>query len=431
MGNRATKTKKSSSLLTSPSLPPLPPSPPAPSLPPTPSLTSLPSSPPLPSSPSSPSSNDNLASISITERIGSDYKGTEKWKGIVKGSNNCYYCIPYNAEQILKIDPSNDKTTLVGKKHDGDLKWHNGFAHENFIYCIPYFANQFLRFNVITEKSELVGGSLGKGNQKWVSGALANDGCFYCFPYMHQRILKFNPSTGKTQFVSEPINHFKFSDTIKAKNGHLYSLPSNTGQVLKFNVTTEEFDFIGKTFAGQDLKWRGCVIGIDDNIYGVPHGEKRWLKIDITDDTTSFVSNDLSKYGECKYEGGVVGEDDNIYAIPSDANNVIKLNTTTQISSSIGNHYGGYGKWCGGVLHSNGYIYCAPCDNSKVLRIETNQIRGKGCKLIESNASLVEFNRYINTNEFENIYVTHRAFYDRIVSYRDKVIIETAKMALE
>ena len=424
MGNRATKMKTSSSLLTSPPSTSSPPS------------SSLPSSPPLASSPSSsssPSSNDNLISRSITERIGNNYEGTEKWKGIVKGSNNCYYCIPYNAEQILKIDPSNDKTTLVGKKHNGDWKWYNGFAHENFIYCIPYFANQFLKFNVITEKSELVGGNLGNGGykQKWVSGALANDGCFYCFPYMHNRILKFNPSSGTTQFVGEVIDHFKFSGTVKAKNGYLYGLPSNTGKVVKFNVTTLELDFIGDMYAGCDLKWKDCVIGIDDNIYGVPHSEKRWLKIDITDDTTSLVSNDLTKYGECKYEGGVVGEDDNIYAIPSDANNVIKLNTTTQISSLIGNHYDGYGNWCGGVLHTNGCIYCAPCDNNKVLKIETNHIRVKACKLIESNASLAEFNKYINSNEFENIYVTHKAFYDHIVSYRDKVIIETAKMALE
>merc|ERR1711957_9809 len=127
---------KKTSLKTSPKKPSLKTSPKKPSLKTSTKKPSVKSS--LPSS-SSPSSNDNLISRSITERIGNNYEGTEKWKGIVKGSNNCYYCIPYNAEQILKIDPSNDKTTLVGKTHNGDWKWYNGFAHENFIYCIPYF----------------------------------------------------------------------------------------------------------------------------------------------------------------------------------------------------------------------------------------------------------------------------------------------------
>ena len=44
----------------------------------------------------------------LTETIGSEYEGGDKWCGIVKGSDNCLYCLPSNAKQLLKIDPSND-----------------------------------------------------------------------------------------------------------------------------------------------------------------------------------------------------------------------------------------------------------------------------------------------------------------------------------
>ena len=51
----------------------------------------------------------------ITETIGNEYEGDNKWNGIVKGKDNCFYCLPHNATQILKIDPSNDETTLMGE----------------------------------------------------------------------------------------------------------------------------------------------------------------------------------------------------------------------------------------------------------------------------------------------------------------------------
>merc|ERR1712238_463070 len=143
------------------------------------------------------------------------------------------------------------------------------------------------------------------------------------------------------------------------------------------------------------------------------------------------VGDDLSKYGRVKYNGGVVGEDCNIYTIPADANKVAKFNTTTQKVSEVGKRYDGINMWGGGVLHSNGYIYYAPCNNNKVLKIKTNHIRDKGNNLLESNASLTEFNKYINRYEFEYIYVTYKAFYDRLVSYRNNLIVETAKLALD
>ena len=87
----------------------------------------------------------------ITEIIGNEYEGDSKWCGIVKGRDNCFYCLPSDADQILKIDPSNDETTLVGEEYDGSLKWCNGFAHGDFIYGIPYNNNIFLKHLLVRD----------------------------------------------------------------------------------------------------------------------------------------------------------------------------------------------------------------------------------------------------------------------------------------
>ena len=369
-----------------------------------------------------------------TETIGNEYdrynqcQSSLKWWGIVKGSNNCLYCIPFLANRILKIDPSNDEIKLVGENCDNG-GWRSGFARGDFIYCIPCYANRFLKFNIKTETSELVGDDLGNDQSKWRSGAVAEDGCFYCFPSCHTRILKFDPSNDTTSFVGEEIEgEFKFSATIKAKNG-LYGIPNCASRVTKFNFATQKVTFIGDKFEG-DWKWEGGLDGMDNNIYGVPHIQKKWLKIDTATETTSLVGNDLCEYGGDKYNGGVVGEDCNVYSVPYNANKVIKYNTTTQKSSEVGNRYDGDNKWSGGVLHPNGYIYCSPLHDKRVLKIKTNHIREEGIKLLQSNASLTGFMKYINTYNFEYIYVTHKALYNRLVAYRNKLIVESAMLAL-
>ena len=110
----------------------------------------------------------------------------------------------------------------------------------------------------------------------------------------------------------------------------------------------------------------GGVEWMDDNIYGVLYRHNKWFKIDIATEATLLVGDDSSKYRNYKYNGDVIGEDCNIYTIPADAKIVTKFNTATQKMSEVRYNYCGDYKWSGGVLHSNGYIYCAPFCNNKL-----------------------------------------------------------------
>ena len=98
----------------------------------------------------------------LTETIGNEYEGDMKWSGIIKGRDNCFYCLPYEAKHILKVDPSNDVITLVGEKISYWTKYQSGFANGDFVYGIPYDNCKFLKFNIKTKTSEFVGDDLGK-----------------------------------------------------------------------------------------------------------------------------------------------------------------------------------------------------------------------------------------------------------------------------
>ena len=55
------------------------------------------------------------------ELIGDKYENKRKWSGMVS-IGDCLYCIPCNAKQILKINPTTGHTSLVGEKHaEGEL----------------------------------------------------------------------------------------------------------------------------------------------------------------------------------------------------------------------------------------------------------------------------------------------------------------------
>ena len=43
-----------------------------------------------------------------------DFAGTYKWVGGVLAPNDCIYGIPYDATQVLKIDPATDTTSMFG-----------------------------------------------------------------------------------------------------------------------------------------------------------------------------------------------------------------------------------------------------------------------------------------------------------------------------
>ena len=116
--------------------------------------------------------------VVITKEITSGVK-------LLKVGAIAFYCLPSDAKQILKIDPSNDETTLVEEQYDDAEKLCNGFARDNFIYAIPSLTNKCFK-KIGT--SELVGDDFEDDSWKWMSGAVTDDGCLYCFPCDYNRI---------------------------------------------------------------------------------------------------------------------------------------------------------------------------------------------------------------------------------------------------
>jgi hypothetical protein len=136
---------------------------------------------------------------------------TNKWHGGVLSPQGMIYGIPYNSEQVLRIDPATETAVLVGDYLVSDVtadpattnKWGGGvLSLQGMIYGIPYKSEQVLRIDPATDTAVLVGSELGSATtHKWDGGVLSPQGMIYGIPYNSEQVLRIDPTTDTTSLV--------------------------------------------------------------------------------------------------------------------------------------------------------------------------------------------------------------------------------------
>ena len=153
----------------------------------------------------------------------------EKYTGGVLANNGCIYAIPRQANRVLKIDPSIQKVTCIGDSffHEeeeaeadkggvhvpssGPRLWLDGaLGGDGCIYCCPHDADYIMRINPEDDSTALVGPDLshfmkeGKRGAKWLGAVADNNGAVYMVAHETDFMLKVTPpaSSGREPEVS-------------------------------------------------------------------------------------------------------------------------------------------------------------------------------------------------------------------------------------
>lgn len=313
------------------------------------------------------------------EEVGEDLgRGGWRWAGGVISRDGCIYCIPYNATRVLKFDPSNGSSCLIGDELGEDKgKWCCGVLGDGYIYGIPFNSHRVLKIDLTNNNTSFVGCELGSGALKWMSGAIANDGCMYCMPLGARHILQLDVVTEKISFVGIDLGEgiWKYSGTVLGNDGCIYGVPANARQVLKYNPIDRTCTYIGCTTASiccddgkRGEKWRGGVRALDGNIYGVPYNSDHILCINVNEQSISLVGD--CQLGNRKWDGGTVAEDGCIYFTPYSSTEVLKFDPIDQSATLLKTKLSGaHAKWSGNTLGHDGSIYCIPLNAQLILRI--------------------------------------------------------------
>eukprot|EP00948_MAST-09A_sp_MAST-9A-sp1_P000895 g895.t1 len=202
--------------------------------------------------------------------IGPTYRGPFKWlRGAAVPSTGACYCMPSNSKEgILKID-KNSIVSCVGKHvcnpqqvtsaslppADGDWQWHGGvLAKDNHLYAIPCNATGVLKIDPSNDKCTVlpIDGSPKElqARQKWYGGIIGYEGrAIYGIPQCARGVLRIDVETQKCTIIGTDVvqSHggsdmgWKWHGGFYSPTNHIiYGIPSNADAVLCINTITDE-----------------------------------------------------------------------------------------------------------------------------------------------------------------------------------------------
>jgi len=257
-------------------------------------------------------------------------------------------------------------TQVIGKIFKGALKWWVAILADNgSIYGIPYHATQVLKFDPIERQTTLIGGSVGDTQDKWSGGVLGQDGFIYGVPYRTNSILRIDPNSDTTSLVAEGHNLLTpdrgFGSGVVAENGIIYFIPYNYNRVVKFDPANKENPLveIGDDLGSDTQKWWGGILGPDGNIYGIPVKTRKVLKINVREDTITFIGDGDPNADLMKWFDGTLAQDGNIYVCPYATGQIMQINLEEETTRLVGPDFGEK-MFCGGFVARDGFLYGTP-----------------------------------------------------------------------
>lgn len=102
----------------------------------------------------------------------------EKWRGLVEHKDGHLYSIPSNGSKVVKINIASFDLTPVGDNlGNGDVNWLSCILGK--VYGIPFYAPRVVRFDPSNNTSIIIGKKY-VGQFKWCEGCVAADGKYLC-----------------------------------------------------------------------------------------------------------------------------------------------------------------------------------------------------------------------------------------------------------
>lgn len=328
------------------------------------------------------------------------------WKyhgGTISPHDGCIYAVPQTSRRVLRIDPANERISFVGPDFVGRCKWYGGVVGktDGAIYCIPQNACGVLRIDAsgVNYNGPLVHHDRNSGsglyppksaegrvlvtvhgtyppNQHNWHGAAASttpDGTIVSVPNNVDTVLCIQPSSKSAYppLVSTTnIDERTALPPPKWEEPELYILEGQTPS----DIATGRHRTDGK------YKYLGAMAGTDGCVYCFPSGSETCLQVDTVKRVARSVGpnlrdNDMERLFQNKWQNGLTSVDEGcVYAIPLAAETVLRIRTggvdepevTTWKLPEPSNVLA---KWEGGVLASNGVMYCMPNNHKAVLEI--------------------------------------------------------------
>ena len=172
--------------------------------------------------------------------LSASLSGSTKWAGGVLAKDGKIYCIPYDAADILIIDPLTQTATrsTLGASLSGSSRWYGGvLGLDGKIYSIPHSIADILIIDPATQTAtrSTLGASLSSLTAKWRSGVIGSNGKIYCTPSTETTLLIIDPLSDSAITSNLGVSlsgSGKWQGGILADDGDIYFVPYTTTNIL-------------------------------------------------------------------------------------------------------------------------------------------------------------------------------------------------------
>ena len=293
--------------------------------------------------------------------------GYQDYLDIVDGGNGFMYLIPYNATDIIKLNPLTGAQTTVATGGLSGVSYIKGIKAANGkIYCPPFNETRVMVIDPSTDTVTFITGA-GATNQKYVNAAEYN-GVLYCAPAglsAPVNILQIDTATDTITFDTT-ATYQGYGDAVAVGN-IIYFLPINSNNVLKWNAITKVPST--QTLTNYGFYSSSFYHAASNTIYAIPTINPIGGQLVKIDGSTGVPSLFGPVIVSGDYVTATIGSDGIIYASGT-TTNVLTLNMDTEatavLSATAGTNYQG-----SDLFSTDGNIYAIPVDSvdGNVLKI--------------------------------------------------------------
>lgn len=173
----------------------------------------------------------------------------------------------------------------------------------------------------------------------------------------------------ETFSVENQVQYKWVGGQINEKND-LFGVVNGATNVLKFSNLNQSIEYFGE-LPQQNFKWTGGCI-YNKYFYGFPRSSNELLKVDVEKEATQRLTLELNYSCEHHY-GGVLTRKGIVYQPPRDTDHILAIDLTTLKCHRIPlapQWMRIKFRYCGSVLHPNGFIYFLPERGEKVIKFD-------------------------------------------------------------
>ena len=305
-----------------------------------------------------------------------------KWWGGVKGPNGKIYGIPYDADDVLIIDPATNtaKRSSMGPSLSGSSKWASGcLGPDGKIYGVPYNAPDVLVIDPAAGTAVRTDFGLNlSGSSKWAGAVLGRDRKIYCMPRDATDILIIDPASGTATLSTMGANlagGTKWSGGILAPNGKIYGVPREAQDILVIDPasgTASRSTLGAAPFTSHDRYAEG-ILAPNGKIYAIPYTDSPSILIIDPAAGTATLSTMGANLSGSGWSEAVLGPDGRIYAVPYTASDMLIIDpaagTATRRPVDGVKELDSIGKWVMGDI-AGATFYGIPYGSQKIIRVE-------------------------------------------------------------